>query len=97
MDDQLRLSIRQDDRALLSQAFSGPVELGRIDPNRAIPEALFVPSPVEGVVRIPIAEPSESDVSRRQARLEPAGAGRVRLTNVSSAVAIRCFGRAEVP
>ena len=97
MEGQLRVSIRQDDRPAFSQAFAGPIELGRIDPNRAIPEALLVPAPVEGVVRIPIADLSESDVSRRQARLEPAPDGRVRLTNLSHAVAIRCFGRPDVP
>ena len=97
MEGVLRVSIRQDDRPPFSQAFSGPVELGRIDPNRAIPETLLVPSPVEGVVRIPIADLTESDVSRRQARLEPAPEGRVRLTNLSHAVAIRCFGRPDVP
>jgi len=97
VEGQLRVSIRQDGRTPFSQAFTGPVEVGRIDPNRAAPETLFVPCPGEGAVRIPIAEPAESDVSRRQARIEPADAGRVRLTNLSGTVAIRCFGRPEVP
>ncbi|MFM9194562.1 MAG: hypothetical protein ACKOWG_02235, partial [Planctomycetia bacterium] len=47
-------------------------------------------------MRIPVAEPRESEVSRRQARLEALAGDRVRLTNLSTAIAIRCFGRADL-
>ncbi|MFM7292596.1 MAG: GAF domain-containing protein, partial [Planctomycetia bacterium] len=47
-------------------------------------------------MRIPVAEPRESEVSRRQARLEGLAGDRVRLTNLSTAIAIRCFGQADV-
>lgn len=97
MDGHLRVSIRPESGPPFSQAFTGPVELGRLDAYRAIPEQLLVPTKCEGVVRIPIAEPGESDVSRRQARLDPLDNGHVRLTNLSNAVAIRCLGRPDVP
>lgn len=97
MDGHLRVSIRPESGVPFSQAFSGPVELGRLDAYRAIPERLLVPITAEGVIRIPIAEPGESDVSRRQARLEPLDDAHVRLTNLSHAVAIRCLGRPDVP
>jgi adenylate cyclase len=97
VEGHLRVSIRPEGGPPFSEAFTGPVELGRLDPYRAIPERLLVPTTAEGIVRIPVAEPGESDVSRRQARLDPLDDGHVRLTNLSNAVAIRCLGRPDVP
>ncbi len=93
----LRLTIRHEDRAPLSAAFSGRVELGRADPTRPTPDAFLKAVEIEGGgMRIPIAEPRESEVSRRQALLEASPGNRVRLTNLSTAIAIRCFGLADV-
>ena len=97
MEGQLRISVRRDGGPAVSSVIAGPVELGRIDPSRAVPETLLVAATAEGRVRIPIADLSESDVSRRQARLERLDDGRVRLTNLSTVVAIRCGGRPDVP
>ena len=96
MNDCLRLSIRYNERSRFSATFTEPIELGRCDPSRSQEDVLFQPVAIDGGVRVAIAEPSESDVSRRQVRLEPLAHGRVRITNLSSAVAVRCFGHADV-
>ena len=96
MNDCLRLSIRHNDRQPFSAAFSEPIELGRRDPTRPQEDFLFQPIAIEGGVRVAIAEPTESDVSRRQVRLEPLAHARIRITNLSSAIAVRCFGNNDV-
>ena len=96
MNDCLRLSIRHNERQPFSAAFSEPIELGRRDPSRPQEDVLFQPVAIDGGVRVAIAEPTESDVSRRQVRLEPLAHARIRITNLSSAIAVRCFGHADV-
>ena len=96
MNDCLRLSIRRNDRQPFSAALNEPIELGRRDPSRPHEGQLFQPVAIEGGVRVAIAEPTESDVSRRQVRLEPLAHARVRIINVSSAIAVRGFGHADV-
>ncbi len=96
MNGCLRLTIRHEDRPPFSAAFSRPVELGRSDPTRPTPDPFLQPVEIAGDVRIAIAEPHESEVSRRQARLEVLTGDRVRLTNLSTAIAIRCSGHADV-
>ena len=96
MNDCLRLSIRHNDRTPFSASFTEPIELGRRDPSRPQEDLLFRPIAIEGGVRVAIAEPTESDVSRRQVRLEPLADARIRITNLSSAIAVRCFGQADV-
>jgi len=92
----LRLSLRQEGRSTLSADFAVPVELGRFDPTRPHPDVLFEAVAAGDGVRIAIAEPRESEVSRRQVRMEALADGRVRVTNLSASIAIRCFGRADV-
>ena len=67
MNGCLRLSIRHETGPAFSEAFARPVELGRADPTRPTPDVLLQPVEIDGGVRIAIAEPRESDVSRRQA------------------------------
>jgi adenylate cyclase len=92
----LRLSIRHEERPAFSAAFSQPIELGRLDPTRPTPDVLLQPVEIEGGVRIAIAEPRESEVSRQQVRLEALDGERVRLTNLSRSIAIRCFSQPDV-
>jgi len=93
----LRISLRHPDREPFSAAFSQAVELGRRDPASQQGEQLFQPLLVDGGMRIAIAEPQESDISRRQLRLEPCGRDRVRIGNLSKAIVVRCVGQADVP
>jgi adenylate cyclase len=88
----LRISIRHQDWKPFSAAFSQAVELGRRDPASEQAERMFQPIPIDGGVRIAIAEPQESDVSRRQLRLELLGSDRIRIVNLSKAIVIRCGG-----
>lgn len=96
MKDPLRLSLRHEARQLFAGTCSRPVELGRFDPARPRADVLFEPVEADDGVRIAIAEPRESEVSRRQARIEIVGDDRIRLTNLSSSIPVRCFGRADV-
>ena len=97
MKGSLRVSLRQEGRPAFADTFAVPVELGRFDPTRPRADVLFEPVEADGGVRIAIAEPRESEVSRRQVRLEPLGGDSVRLTNLSTSIPVRCFGRADVP
>ena len=97
MNGSLRLSLRQEGRRPVSDTFAVPVELGRFDPTRPRADVLFEPVEGDDGVRIAIAEPRESEVSRRQVRIEPLGGDRVRVTNVSTSIPVRCFGRADIP
>ena len=96
MNEPLRLSLRQEGRSSFSADYTVPVELGRFDPSRPHPDVLFEAVEAGDGVRIAIAEPRESEVSRRQARLEAVAGGRLRVTNLSTSIAIRCFGRGDV-
>jgi len=97
VNGSLRLSLRQEGRRPVSDTFAVPVELGRFDPTRPRADVLFEPVEGDDGVRIAIAEPRESEVSRRQVRIEPLGGDRVRVTNVSTSIPVRCFGRADIP
>ncbi len=96
MNEPLRLSLRQEGRSTFSADSTVPVELGRFDPSRPHPDVLFEAVEAGDGVRIAIAEPRESEVSRRQARLESVAGGRLRVTNLSTSIPIRCFGSADV-
>jgi adenylate cyclase len=63
-----------------------PVELGRFDPTKDVPDILFQPVPCGEGVRIALAEVTELSVSRRQLTLTAGNP--IRLTNVSSTSAI---------
>ena len=97
MSGSLRISIRREGCQPFSAAFRTAVELGRSDPSRPEPDPLLVPVSADGAVRIAIAEPAESEVSRRQLRLEPLGADRVRIRNLSRSIVVRCDGGADLP
>lgn len=86
----LWLAISRDRAPCFSGPLAGTVELGRIDPSRGGAERLFVPSPGAGVVRLPIADATQSEISRRQMQIVPLDGARVRLTNLSATLAVPC-------
>lgn len=73
-----------------------PVELGRADPadSRDQPFAL---QDRGDRIRVAIAGPAETDISRRQALLERVDAGCLRLTNLSRSIPIDCLDRPPIP
>jgi len=75
-----------------------PLELGRLDPTRSPPDALYqmVPS-ARAAGRLAIADKDTIDISRVQLRIEPAGPGAVRLVNQSTSIPVRCFERPAIP
>lgn len=88
--EPLWLAITRDRVPCFSGAVSGIVELGRIDPSRGVAEKLFTPSPGAGVMRLPIADTTQSEISRRQLQIAPLEGGRVRITNTSATLAVQC-------
>ncbi|MFM8985225.1 MAG: adenylate/guanylate cyclase domain-containing protein [Planctomycetia bacterium] len=101
MNPLLRLSARREDGgpaevARLAVPLGTPVELGRIDPAAQDRERLFVPLPRDGGLRLPIAPPGTSGVSRRQLRIEPLPHAAARITNLSGSIEVPCAGRAAI-
>jgi adenylate cyclase len=75
-----------------------PLELGRLDPTRSPADELYQVVPTARAAgRLAIAPTDAIDISRAQVRIEPAGAGAVRLVNQSTSIPIRCFERPAVP
>jgi hypothetical protein len=81
--EKARMEIRvYDNRELVHRAtFTGSVELGRQEPEDANP---YSHSRAEHGCRMVIARLEEQSISRRHARLEPLGDGRIRVSNLSS-------------
>ena len=101
MDAALILSVLHEggglsDAVTMSLAVGGVVELGRVDAAAQDAERLFVPRPVRGAVRLPIAPADLASVSRRQLTVEPLPGERVRIVNVSGSVAVSCAGRPKI-
>lgn len=72
-----------------------PIELGRADPADSNDLAFALQDRVERI-RLPIAEPGETDVSRRQALLERIDGGGLRLTNLSRSITLECHDRPSI-
>ena len=95
MIEALNLSVRTGDATdavTMSVAPGEQVELGRLDAAAGDSERLFVPIRGTGAIRLPIAAVGQTSVSRRQARIEPLPGGRVRISNLSGTIAMRCTG-----
>lgn len=97
LDTTLTIAVRRNGTEVFRGTFTGPVELGRLDPADPGSERLDVPRPVSDGTRIPIAEPSESAVSRRQLRIEGLENRCARLLNLSRSASIRCDNRPGLP
>ncbi len=93
----LIFSVRRNGTEGFRGTFAGPVELGRIDPSDEAAERLDVPRSALDVTRLPIAELSESAVSRRQVRIEGLPNRCVRLVNLSRTAAVRFDNRPMLP
>lgn len=95
MIQALNLSVRTGndaDAVTMSIKLGDAVEMGRLDASAREPERLFVPHHVAGAIRLPIAAVGQNSVSRRQVRLEPLPHGLVRISNLSSSIAVPCAG-----
>lgn len=85
------MQIRVYDRRtlVLAEDFEGAVEIGR---GSEADEQVGARRFASGRWRLVVAGADEPAVSRRQAVVEPAGAGRVRLTNTSASRPLRLLG-----
>ena len=95
MIEALNLSVRTGDAAdavTMSLKPGETLEMGRLDASAHDAERLFVPHHVAGIIRLPIATITQTSISRRQLRIEPLPDGRVRITNLSSSIAMPCSG-----
>lgn len=97
MSGQIGLAVTCDRTESFRGTFTGAVELGRLDPTRTPPEALWSPTPTADGMRIAIAESGEGNVSRRQVRVTRHGADAVRIENLSGGVPVLCQERPPVP
>jgi len=86
----LWLSITGPGGRCFAGAITGPVELGRIDPSQARAERPFVPTAAAGMTRLPIADAAQTEISRRQVRVERLDAQRVRIANLSATLPVGC-------
>ncbi len=85
MESTLKFHVYRRQQLVFSGDFGGPVEFGRQQKNT---EPLFVEQPNATCRRFAIARLAESMISRAHLRVEPAGGGQVRATNLSNANAI---------
>ena len=86
MPETLRITVFENRRAVLTEVYSDPVELGRQDKDD---EEIYRGRLKDGVVRIPIVRGRETEVARRQVVVEALPGGRARISNQSSGVHIR--------
>jgi adenylate cyclase len=87
MAGTLRVEVLDGERSVYSHAFSGAVELGRQNDGH---EELYSQRQVlPGYWRAVIARLDEDTLSRKHLKLEPAGEGLVRVTNLSTKVPVR--------
>jgi len=95
----ITISIRSQGINRYSGSLTKPLELGRIDPLFPGGEQLFVRHSTAGreaAERLPIADPGEIDMSRRQVRLERLADGRVGIHNLSGKIPLKVFDAADV-
>lgn len=97
MSERILLTVSRDGAETFTGECTGVVELGRRDPARMPPEPLHAAVPIDGGIRIVVADAGEGDISRRQVRLEALAHGALRIENLSAGVAVRCQGRPPVP
>jgi adenylate cyclase len=93
----LMFLVRRSGSEVFRGTFTGPVELGRVDSAGAEAERLDVPRPILDATRLPIAELSETAVSRKHVRIEGLPNDCVRLVNLGKAGAVRFNNRPLLP
>jgi adenylate cyclase len=85
MSASWRIRIYENQQLVYSHEVAGPLELGRQCDDDPAP---YTQKETQGRCRLVIASAEEGFVSRKHALLEPLPSGRVRLTNLSTKVAI---------
>ncbi len=93
----LNISVTRDGDEVFRDTLSVPVELGRVDLTAGEAECLDTLRPGPEATRLPVAEPSESSVSRKQVRIEGLANDCVRLTNLSRTGPVRFGNRPLLP
>ncbi len=95
MAGTLRVEVFDNDRSVYAHAFTGAVELGRQSDGHE--ELYSQRQVVPGYWRAVIARLDEDTLSRKHLKLEPAGEGRVLVTNLSTKVPVRTRDGTDLP